>query len=149
MMTLDIYGHLYLESFDAVTDLLDEIFTQVSTGREHSCAIKTDGTVECWGYFGSGARYAPSGVFTQVSAGRDHNCGVKTDGTVECWGSLPRLATPPDGIFTQVSAGWSHTCGIRTDGSVECWGSEFGDRLAIPEPCADLRFAGPSCNQCA
>ena len=53
----------------------------------HTCGVKGDGTVACWGddYYGESS--APAGTFTQVSASsRRHTCGVKDDGNVACWG---------------------------------------------------------------
>ena len=115
-------------------------FASVSAGFAHTCGVKRDGSVECWGSNEVGGNpigqaTPPSGEFASVSAGFAHTCGVKRDGSVECWGSnqgfegnLAGQATPPGGSFASVSAGVDHTCGVRTDGSVECWGSnEDGD----------------------
>jgi hypothetical protein len=44
-------------------------FAQVSAAGEHTCGIRSDGTVECWGSDYSGESSPPSGAFTQVSAG--------------------------------------------------------------------------------
>ena len=65
----------------------------VSTGMVHSCGVKTDSSVVCWGanvdsngnYIGQAT--PPSGSFTSVSAGGFHSCGVKTDSSVVCWGA--------------------------------------------------------------
>src|SRR5216110_2457788 len=87
---------------------------QVSAGADYSCALRTDGTVACWGdnYFGQAT--PPADAFTQVSAGGSHTCGLKTDGTLACWGNnYSGQATPPSGAFTEVSAGGSHTCGLK------------------------------------
>ena len=65
-------------------------FLSVDAGEGHTCGVKTDGTVACWGYDSAGDTIPPSGTFSQVSAGPDHTCGVKTDGTVACWGSQAR-----------------------------------------------------------
>src|SRR5215207_283762 len=49
------------------------VFTQLSPGIYHTCALRTDGTAECWGYNGNGqapaTRTALAGTFTQVSTG--------------------------------------------------------------------------------
>src|SRR6266566_2174709 len=55
---------------------------QVSAGHSHTCALRTDNTVVCWGSDNFGQATPPAGAFTQVSAGGRHTCGVKTDGTV-------------------------------------------------------------------
>ena len=102
----------------------------VDAGERHTCGIRTDGTVACWGSNtnGHGTYYGqadpPAGAFTAISAGRNHSCGVRTDGTIECWGadSSGQLQAPA-GTFQSVSAGFYHTCGIRTDATVACWGS--------------------------
>ena len=68
-------------------------FTQVSAGREHTCAIKTDGGLECWGYDGAGQVSGPNaegGTFTQVSAGAAHTCAIKTDGDARVLGHRRR-----------------------------------------------------------
>jgi alpha-tubulin suppressor-like RCC1 family protein len=115
-------------------------FTQVSAGGLHTCGLKTDGTVACWGsnigllgFPTVGQATPPLGNFTQVSAGGYHTCGLRTEGTVACWGDNgDGEATPPVGTFTQISAGSGHTCGLRTDGTVACWGwNEYG-QIASP-----------------
>ena len=106
----------------------EHTFSQVSAGDEHTCAVKTDGTVACWGDDFYGQATPPAGTFSQVSSGEFHTCGVRTDGTAACWGNDDAgRATPPTGTFSQVSAGGDHTCGVQTDGTVECLGfDEFG-----------------------
>ena len=59
---------------------------QVSAGSAHTCAVRTDGTVACWGRNDFGQTVPPAGAFTQVSGGWLHTCGLKTDSTVACWG---------------------------------------------------------------
>jgi alpha-tubulin suppressor-like RCC1 family protein len=108
-------------------------YSQVSAGGNHTCGVKTDGTVACWGSnneFASdkvvGQAEPPGGTFTSVSAGDCYTCGVKTDGTVACWGENDYgQATPPTGIFISVSAGGAHACGVKTDGTVACWGYNY------------------------
>ncbi len=105
----------------------------MGAGDGHSCGVRTDGTVACWGENAFGEATPPSGTFTEVSAGDGHSCGVRTDGSVACWGqNAEGEATPPTGTFTQVSAGNSHTCGLRTDGTVACWGRNSGGEATPP-----------------
>lgn len=72
----------------------------VSSGRSHTCAVKADGTLWCWGknqfgQLGDGTtveRDAPVQVkalgqsVTDVSAGGGSTCAKKSDGTLWCWG---------------------------------------------------------------
>ena len=50
-------------------------FTQVSAGWSHTCAIRSDGTLACWGDDARGqARPRPGRFHSQVSAGGYHTC---------------------------------------------------------------------------
>ena len=108
-------------------------FTQVSASAGHSCGVRSDGSVLCWGGNGDGQAVAPSGSFTQVSASVGHSCGVRSDGSVVCWGDNGAgQAVAPSGSFTQVSAGNEHSCGVRSDGSVVCWGDNGAGQAVAP-----------------
>src|SRR4051794_31415380 len=45
----------------------------VSAGGGHSCGLRTDGTVSCWGDNSDGQASAPAGTFSAVSAGGVHS----------------------------------------------------------------------------
>ncbi|WP_420436714.1 hypothetical protein [Candidatus Poriferisocius sp.] len=60
-------------------------FTAVAAGGFHSCGIRINNTVECWGANWYGQVNVPAGRFAAVSAGYRHSCGVRADGAVECW----------------------------------------------------------------
>lgn len=76
---------------------------EVTSGEEHTCAKKADGTVKCWGHddkmqTGTTAADASTGVLAvpsdvtgitdalHISAGQNHTCIVRKTGTVSCWG---------------------------------------------------------------
>lgn len=71
----------------------------IATGQAHTCALKTDGAVMCWGwdFFGqlgngtTGWGYAPGpvlgiGAVSTLAAGVGHTCALMTGGGVKCWG---------------------------------------------------------------
>src|SRR5207249_9831732 len=67
-------------------------FTQVSAGAWHTCGLRPDGTVACWGNNTQGQATPPAGTFTQVSAGGVGSGGRGGAGTVAGSGSR---GTPP------------------------------------------------------
>jgi|GEM_PF-6496165 len=108
-------------------------FTQVTGLGWHTCGLRPDGSVVCWGWNDYDQATPPGGSFTQVSAGGAHTCGLRSDRSVECWGwNDSGQATPPGGSFTQVSAGYFHTCGLRPDNSVVCWGLNDSGQATPP-----------------
>lgn len=117
----------------------------------HTCAVKVDGTVWCWGansrgQLGDGQLHgepiaepqqlaALGADVVRVSAGRLHACAVKDTGKVWCWGdnvsgqvgngSTSDVALPAEvpGIDAiDVSAGGDHSCAVTAQGDVTCWG---------------------------
>ena len=107
-------------------------FRSVSAGDDHTCGVKKDGSVACWGNNKEGQATAPGGTFSSVSAGRRYTCGVKTGGSVACWGRAAGQATAPGGTFSSVSAGWGHACGVKSGGSVVCWGNNSAGLVTPP-----------------
>ncbi|WP_420610637.1 RCC1 domain-containing protein [Candidatus Poriferisodalis sp.] len=99
-------------------------YTALSSGFEHSCALRSDGTAVCWGSNVEGKASPPEGTFTAVSVGGQHTCGLRTDRTVACWGlDEDGQSTPNVGEFAAVSAGEFHTCGLAaTNDMFFCWG---------------------------
>lgn len=125
----------------------DARYIQVSAGSVHTCGLRADGTIICWGagdeYEGrtgaTGLLDSPPGSFTHIDTGYYHSCAVGRDGIVECWGgsysddddalltpeerAMKRtLLGPPEGRFISVSVGLWLDCGVRVDNSAECWG---------------------------
>lgn len=123
----------------------------VAAGGHHTCALKTNGALWCWGHNGSGElgdgtvvdRPLPTPVtalgadVAEVAAGWSHTCARKTDGTLWCWGSnadgrlgdgttqnrvTPTQVSALGTSVAQVAAGVAHTCARQSDNSLWCWG---------------------------
>ena len=69
----------------------------VSAGGRHTCGVRLDGSITCWGKDEYGQSTPPAGEFTSVSAGFNHTCGVRLDGSVSCWGLGSDRSSPPAG----------------------------------------------------
>ncbi|MEO8690452.1 MAG: choice-of-anchor D domain-containing protein [Solirubrobacteraceae bacterium] len=107
----------------AIAPATADASVQVAAGGGHTCAIKIDATLVCWGLNDYGQATPPAGAFGAISAGGRHTCAIRTDSTVACWGKDDDgEATPPSGTFVSVSAGGDHSCGVRTDTTLACWG---------------------------
>jgi alpha-tubulin suppressor-like RCC1 family protein len=54
------------------------------------CALRTDGTLACWGKNDQGQATPPAGKFTQVRAGSTFSCALDESGREWCWGMIAR-----------------------------------------------------------
>jgi hypothetical protein len=124
-------------------------FLQVSAGGRHTCGVRTDHTVACWGSHladalnvptevkdpGSGSQsIPPDGEFSQVNANVESSCGIRPDQTVECWGGFGKIQPPIDTFYLQMPGGWGR-CGLETDHTVVCFGGQdlpMSERLRVP-----------------
>jgi len=96
----------------------------VALGRSHVCAVRTDGTVWCWGDNELRQAQAPAGTFTAISAKGDHSCGIRSDGTLTCWGDDQYgLLSPPSGRYAALAAKLNYACVLGyEDLQLKCWG---------------------------
>ena len=67
-----------------------------AAGGDHTCALRRDSTVVCWGRNGFGQSDVPAGAYEAVAAGLGYTCALRTDSTVACWGGDPGRTHPPD-----------------------------------------------------
>jgi hypothetical protein len=103
-----------------------DTFTQLSLGQNHGCALRTDGSIYCWGDNRHRQSEPPTeGYFVQVVSRRNTSCALEDTGRAVCWGEDANDEIP--GLYRQIAAG----CGIRTEGSAYCWDFLFntGDTL--------------------
>jgi alpha-tubulin suppressor-like RCC1 family protein len=134
-------------------------WARVSAGRYHSCAIKKDGRMFCWGRGANGRlgrgnttdSKVPVAVasedmdWTSVSANEDHTCAISSEGRLYCWGmgnngrlgngntsdrQVPTEVTGGHTDWSVVTTGYQHTCAIRsTTSTLYCWGNGGNGRL--------------------
>jgi alpha-tubulin suppressor-like RCC1 family protein len=79
-------------------------FSQISAGRDHTCAITPAGLGYCWG------------VNTKGQIGN-----AQTDGT--SYVKPVRVRMPTGVTFSQIAAGDDHTCTLGSNARAYCWGS--------------------------
>jgi Regulator of chromosome condensation (RCC1) repeat len=75
--------------------------TAIAAGNQHTCALLSSGTVQCWGMgvngeLGNGTTTTNSStpltvtalsMASAVAAREYHTCALLSDGTVQCWGA--------------------------------------------------------------
>jgi alpha-tubulin suppressor-like RCC1 family protein len=87
------------------------VFSSISAGRAHTCALASNKTAYCWG----------SGNVGQLGNGRTDHV------------SVPVAVSAPDGgrslTFLSLAAGDGHTCGVASDGAAYCWGNGNSGQL--------------------
>ena len=129
----------------------------IGGGFNHSCAIKPDRSVVCWGddsfgELGDGKNSAASNVpvlvpgvskAVHVRGGVNYSCAVLQGGTVECWGENDGgqcgngsktsiiMPTPVSALTdaTEIATGSAHACAVRRGGGVVCWGQNEHGQL--------------------
>lgn len=131
----------------------------VAAGAAHTCGVKSDGSLSCWGRnnelqagnTGENPIRTPRLVNTehswrQVAIGQSHSCALRTDGSLWCWGSnasedadypigeqaMWQLSDPTpigDGRWTALTSHWSHNCAITDSHELWCWGHNDAGQL--------------------
>ena len=100
---------------------------RISSGEQHTCALKVDGFAQCWGSNEVAQSAVPASSYSIISNGGFHTCALKTTGgLVECWGQNVANQVgglDADTVYVDISAGSAHTCAIKSsDRTVVCWG---------------------------
>ncbi len=137
---------------------------EVAAGGQHSCALRSDGAVFCWGsntdgQVGDGTttsrarptRVAGLAAASHVAVGGSHSCAIVA-GEVWCWGQNTRgqlgdgtmvrrvmpVRVAPIAEATQLSLGALHSCVRTSFGGALCWGAngtgQLGDGSTTDRP---------------
>jgi len=133
-------------------------WSSVASGRIHTAAIKTDGTLWTWGFNSSGQlgdntitnKSSPVQVigfatnWSSVACGTFFTAAVKADGTLWTWGqntsgqlgdnTLTNKSSPVQVVgfantWSSVACGDNHTAAIKKDGTLWMWGGNANGGL--------------------
>jgi alpha-tubulin suppressor-like RCC1 family protein len=133
---------------------------EVAAGEAHSCGIRLDGTLWCWGRNDNGQLAMDKallelddpvqvpGTWKHVALQYRTTCAIASDDTIWCWGynvygqagsagggSISTPVQVSTDHFTALTAGYYFECGLRDDGAVLCWGfggnGELGDGMQM------------------
>jgi alpha-tubulin suppressor-like RCC1 family protein len=130
----------------------------ISAGGNHTCALLTNATVNCWG----SNVYGQLGIGTKtnsnvpvlvsglqdviaITAGEDQSCALVSDRSVKCWGANwgnqigAEESTTPITLqgftgVTQLALGYGQTCAVLTNKTVKCVGfsMDYQNQSATP-----------------
>lgn len=138
----------------------------IAAGARHTCALRADQTVWCWGDGSDGAlgtgkldpslcaiKVASLSKVEKIATGTNHTCAVATGGDMWCWGRNgdgeigdgTKLDVPvPNNVLDNVASiglGDAHTCAAKADGTAWCWGSNLYGQLGTGDNAERLKPA--------
>ncbi len=136
-------------------------WASVTAGNVHTCAIRSDATLWCWGWNGYGqlgigsttdqdrpqqVTFPASTGWTSVTGGAIHTCATRTH-ALWCWGynGFGQLGigsyadqVQPHRVVVPSTTGWSlmalgddQTCATHTGSTLWCWGWNAYGQLGI------------------
>jgi alpha-tubulin suppressor-like RCC1 family protein len=142
----------------------------LSAGGSHSCVLRQDGGVTCWGRNDDGqlgdGTLTPRSLGVQVSdltdavalaAGERHACAVRKGGQVVCWGAddtgqlgdgggadrLQPVVVAGVAGATAVAAGAGFSCALLAGRTAVCWGDDGDGEIGDGTTAAAPRGATP------
>lgn len=103
-----------------------------AVGRAHTCALKSNGTLVCFGNDTFGQATVPSNltVAIAVAAADDHTCALNKDGLPRCWGGSSFGEAPPAPAGVRAAESISTGPRLTCTGNGDCW--EAPDLTQLP-----------------
>lgn len=141
-------------------------WTTVGGGNEHTCGIRDDQTLWCWGNNTNGQlgdttrlrRDEPVQIGTEkwkaLGVGEFTTCAIRADDSLWCWG-LNIVGQVGDGTtterteptlvdatrtWTSVSVARAHSCALTADHQIWCWGAGPFPPSSVPNHPTPVRL---------
>ena len=109
------------------------VYTDITVGTEHACALTEDGEAVCWGVERGDVWDTPPGTYSFIEAEGNTTCAITDEGAVVCWatGGAPIGEGEPDpsrdsppgrykaiswGFFGCLRGEWASVCEGFTSG---------------------------------
>jgi hypothetical protein len=115
-------------SSEGATRSSESNWVSVGVSAHHSCGLRTDGSVECWGCVDvpdfapndHGQCDAPPGEFRAVSVSNFRSCALGLDDSVTCWGKADEERSSEDKFRLLQDGVWA-SFAIDGNGKVHDW----------------------------
>lgn len=142
---MDRLGNGSMENQPVPAVALDDAsdIASLTAGYDATCAVRGEGTIQCWGDSDVAPAAAPVDA-VEVVVAATHACARTTGGAVRCWGknqwgqlgdgSTEDSSVPVDvvglssGVVALTSAG-AATCAELATGTIQCWGYNAAGQL--------------------
>ena len=111
-------GSLQNNEVDFVQDVCNRFISEIAASTNHSCALRSDGALFCWG----------DNQLEQL--------GVPPDDLFPEFSTSLPMQVPTTSHYVSLSVGFGHTCALEEGGDLECWGQgdqgQLGQELTTP-----------------
>ena len=104
---------------------LTEAVVDLAAGQFHTCAVNTNGGLQCWGRNAEG------------------QLGDGAGGILDAMSATPVNVTGLGSGVMSVTAGWFHTCILTETNDVKCWGKNEDGQLGDGQSCGVLLCTKP------
>jgi hypothetical protein len=112
-----------VKCFNTALPTLTDSFVQLAAGANYVCALRADGTPDCWARSMISLPRFPPGSYVRLSYGSSATpwCVLRGSGGMTCWASVDTLENSPQVGFIDIAPN-GLPCGLTVDRRVNCWG---------------------------